>query len=100
MIWDGGALKRLESDVSSVVRETALRAEAGAKAGASVDTGEIRDSIEARRIDAFNWNLDANAEHSSFVEFGTLRMRAQPFFLPALVRARRYFEAELKKLLK
>lgn len=98
--WDGGVLRKLESDVSQVVRETAEQAEADAKRTAPVLTGELRDSIEAGRVNTFNYELKAEAEHASFVEFGTSRMRAQPFFIPALVRAKRYFETELRKLLR
>lgn len=48
-----------------------------------VDTGALRDSIWASGGDTF---VECYAEeyYASFVEFGTWKMAAQPYFIPAL----------------
>lgn len=53
-----------------------------ARAFAAVDTGEMRDKIEETPQ-----GVVARANHSSFNEFGTRYMAAQPFMRPALARA-------------
>ena len=58
----------------------------GAKARAAVDTGAMRDSIE-RALSGGWFSVISLAEYSSFVEFGTTKMAAQPFMQPALEAA-------------
>jgi HK97 gp10 family phage protein len=53
-----------------------------------VDTGTLRDSIEALEIDGDVY-IHASAdqgggEYSAFVEFGTVKMSAQPYVRPAI----------------
>ena len=62
-----------------------------AKRFCPVDTGRLRASIGFHMID---WNqvlvstglrpTSKNTNYASFVEFGTLKMRAQPFMRPAI----------------
>lgn len=90
----------------------AVKAEAEAarddmKRGAPVDTGELRDSIQAE-YDAKKLigRAVATSKHAGFVEHGTDDSPAQPFTAPAAERARRRFpdrvraeiKAELEKL--
>ena len=51
---------------------------------APVDTGELKQSIRARKIDDKTWRVTAHAPHALHVEFGTLRRPATPFLRPAL----------------
>lgn len=48
-----------------------------------VDTGELRDSEHPEPTEN-GANIIAEAEHASYVEFGTYKMKAQPFFRPAI----------------
>lgn len=50
-----------------------------AKAYAAVDTGEMRDKIEKTAS-----GVAARAKHSSYNEWGTYKMQAQPFMRPAI----------------
>lgn len=92
---DGPALDRLlHSPAGPVARDLsrrAVRVDAAAKRLCAVDTGRLRSSI--------NWRLAAdargllaligtNVHYAPHVEFGTFRMRAQPFLRPALQAAR------------
>ena len=51
---------------------------------APVDTGELRQSLRARKVAPKTWRISASAPHALFVEFGTRRTRAQPYLRPAL----------------
>lgn len=51
---------------------------------APVDTGELRDSIEA----VGDGKIVIGADHAAYVEFGTEIMAAQPYARPALYRER------------
>ena len=93
-------LSKLESDVSGVVRATAERAEANAKQHAPIESGELKAKITAVRINNLTYALESNAEHSSYVEYGTVHQRAEPFFTPAIVRAKRFFEDSLRSIFK
>ncbi len=61
---------------SSHVEQTAISL-------AAVDTGYMKSQI--RRVGQnTTWFVEANASYSGFVEYGTRKMRAQPFMRPAL----------------
>lgn len=47
-----------------------------------VDTGELRDSIDGE-ANGYVANCYAKAEHSTYVEEGTSKMKAQPYMRPA-----------------
>lgn len=49
-----------------------------ARSMAAVDTGEMRDGVRATAN-----GVTASAPHSVHVEYGTYKMRAQPFMRPA-----------------
>lgn len=48
-----------------------------------VDTGELRNS-EHIEVEGKDVLIIADADHASYVEFGTSRMRAQPYMRPAI----------------
>jgi len=47
---------------------------------APVDTGHLRDSIRVAEASAERLSVVSEAEYSAYVEFGTYKMSAQPFF--------------------
>jgi HK97 gp10 family phage protein len=54
---------------------------------APFDTGELRDSIHVEEGDRPGmYQVVASAPYAVFVEYGTHKMPAQPFFTPALRR--------------
>lgn len=57
--------------------------EARAKAKVPVRTGALKNSIRASMINPMTWEVVVGQNYGVFVEFGTRRMRAQPFFTPA-----------------
>jgi HK97 gp10 family phage protein len=50
------------------------------QAKAPVDTGFLRDSIRVQEASAERLTVVSEAEYSAYVEFGTYKMSAQPFF--------------------
>lgn len=69
------------------------------------DTGLMADTThkepeEVPAIDATSARVDVVAPqpYSSFVEFGTTRMEAQPWFLPSFESAKRQYRQEARRL--
>ena len=52
----------------------------------AVDTGATLNSTQSRRQDTQGlvWRVGPATEYAPFIEFGTERMRARPFMIPAL----------------
>lgn len=67
-----------------IVRKAALDIEAGAKVRSPVDTGFLRASIQARRVGPAHWRVVVGADYGLYLEYGTARQRAQPYFHPAI----------------
>lgn len=52
-----------------------------------VDTGTLRASVgPAARVKPRLWRLGVGAEYGLYLEYGTIRMAARPFMLPAVER--------------
>ena len=67
-----------------VVRKTAADIEASGKRNAPVDTGHLRGSISTTTsIGGLSAEIGPTASYGAYVEFGTRRMRPQPFMGPA-----------------
>ena len=81
------AMQRFDSGMRQQVyrylHSWASDVKASAVRNAPVKTGHLRSSIFARIRDWVT-EVGADATYAYFVEFGTMRMRAQPFLWPAL----------------
>jgi HK97 gp10 family phage protein len=56
-------------------------------------TGELRDSIEAKREGVGEYSVGAGKFYAIFVEFGTVHVPARPFLVPAAEEARGEIQA-------
>jgi HK97 gp10 family phage protein len=69
----------------------------------AVDTGRLRASI-SHRVETDSGESAAyvgtNVEYAPWLEFGTSRMRARPFMVPAMNRNREWIKATLKSVVK
>lgn len=65
------------------VLQLGLRVEKHAKRLCPVDTGRLRSSIEARRINRNTVFVGTWVNYAEYVEFGTMRNRPRPFLRPA-----------------
>lgn len=70
----------------NVVAEEAERAVNTMKVLVPVRTGFLHDSIGITEFDAekISIKIEAKAPYASYVEHGTVKMHARPFFYPAL----------------
>lgn len=74
----------MEANAERIVAKAALDIEAHAKTRAPVDTGTLKNSIQATRIGDAHWRVTVGADYGLYVEWGTVHMAAQPFFQPAI----------------
>ena len=66
------------------VRKTAADIEASGKRNSPVDTGHLRGSISTTISNGgLSAEIGPTASYGAYVEFGTRRMRPQPFMRPA-----------------
>jgi len=87
-IKGGGKLIAQLSSLLGMDKEEALMAGADEimpymQSITAVDTGELRDS-ESAKAEGGAVYLIAEADHASYIEFGTIKMAAQPFMRPAI----------------
>lgn len=62
-----------------------LQAEGYAQFYAPVDTGRLRNSISHKIADEDAVAIGTNVEYAPYQEFGTSKMKAQPYLKPACV---------------
>lgn len=85
---------KLPNVVSDIVRKAAFDIEANAKAIVPVDTGKLKNSISCEFPTQTSAIIAPHTDYETFVEFGTYKMRAQPYMRPAAERvAPSYFTA-------
>jgi HK97 gp10 family phage protein len=90
-------LKTLEVQTEDDLVRTGLRVQSAARSLCPVDTGRLRSSIVMRKGRdglGFYVEIGTSVSYAPFVEFGTSRMRAQPFLLPAVAQATGFLRAE------
>ena len=81
---------------SKVVRKAGAEVERGAKRLAPVDTGNLRNSIGTSQRGPLTVEVGPTAAYGAYVEFGTYRMRAQPYMGPATDAAEPGFLAAME----
>ena len=91
---------RLPAALAAVVTKTATDLEAQAKGLAPVDTGNLRNSIQAVPQGPLAATVKVGAEYGIYVEFGTYKAPAQPFIVPATEAARPGFVAGIAQALR
>lgn len=117
--------KDIETQISYIIHETASIIVHEAKNRVPVDEGDLRDSIEMKILGKFEARVDVGEFYSVYIEYGTgiyakngdgrktpwsyyypkidswvttRGMVAQPFWIPSLEIAEKYFKAEMRKL--
>lgn len=95
-IWKGDAIRsQLLDRVATELNNAASSMADIARQLAPVDTGYMHDHISQKK-EATSTSLEATveseADYSLYVEFGTVKMDAQPFFTPAFESAKRQLQ--------
>lgn len=82
---------------AAAVNEATLNVQTRSKRNAPVDTGRLRSSIQ---VETFNAGLaqrvGTRVNYAAYQEFGTVKMKAQPFLFPAAEAERPKFEQTLR----
>lgn len=88
----------MDAQVGRVVAKAAKDVEGHAKSRAPVDTGFLRNSIQADRKTEHHWEVTVGAHYGIYLEYGTRHMTARPYFEPAIERVRPGFLAAMRRL--
>lgn len=75
------SLVKSEEELQEVLDKAAAVCEAEAKQDCPVDTGNLRGSIHTEKGHLENI-VGTDVEYAPYVEFGTYKMRAQPYMQP------------------
>lgn len=77
-------IERTGDAVEAALEAIGQRAEGYAKLKAPVDTGRLRNSITHEQRGRDTEVLGTVVEYAPYVEYGTRRAKAQPYFKPAV----------------
>lgn len=92
-------LRLMKESCQKALEAVGLQAEGHAKKKCPVDTGRLRNSI-THTTDEEAAYIGTNVEYAGYVEYGTSRMKAQPYIRPAAsdhgTEYKRIFEEYLK----
>jgi HK97 gp10 family phage protein len=90
----------LNMETDRVIASAAFQVEAEAKVRAPVDTGALKNSIHTEpKGNKTYWVSDA-VEYGIYQEFGTHRMSAHPFMMPAVEKVRKLLDKMFAEIVK
>ena len=94
--------KRLPKGVGPVTRAAGLMTQREAMRRCPVDTGALRSSITSStssdRVNYYSVEVGPTQSYGHYVEFGTSRMRPQPYMVPAFDLVVPQFVSALEQL--
>lgn len=85
--------------IAKALEAIGLQAEGYAKLLAPVDTGRLRNSISHEVVQDTVY-IGTNVEYAAYQEFGTSRMKAQPYLAPAVENHLSEYSALTEAMLK
>ena len=98
---------QLRANVSTVVRKTAMDVEGSAKSLVPVDTGNLKDNIQAQKVEDTLYHVNAATEYARRIEFGfrdadslgrVYDQAGQPYMRPAAEQHRKGFTAAMRQI--
>lgn len=90
--------KGMAIKASNAVFKATKDVEGWGRAHAPVDTGFLSSSIQGRMSGPLDGVVNAGAEYAVYVEYGTSKMGAQPFMVPAAEAVRSSFIAAMSQI--
>ena len=90
---------RIKQQAAEARHEAAQEIGAAAQANAPVRSGELRDSMRVED-DKDSSTVGFTAEYSNYVNSGTSRQAANPFFTAAFIQGKEVFKSKLEEKLK
>jgi HK97 gp10 family phage protein len=76
--------EEFEAELEQALSDAAFAIEGKAKEFCPVDTGRLRNSIHAVKDGHLEYHIQDGTNYGVFQEFGTSKMPAQPFLMPAV----------------
>lgn len=89
---------QMEERASQVVRKSAIDIEARAKAVVPVDTGALKASIQSEH-NGLQSVVSVGQDYGIFVNYGTYKMAARPFFTSAIEVVTPAFHEAMRQLI-
>lgn len=89
----------LNRKIALALDKVGFKAEDHVKALAPVDTGRLRASI-THLVDDRSVTIGTNVEYAKYQEFGTSKMKAQPFLKPGIMNNMEQFKEIIRNELK
>ena len=77
--------------LDKAARIAAFTIERTSKVDCPYDTGDTRNSIEAREAGELAWTIGPTTHYAPHLEFGTIHMTARPFMIPNAEKERPRF---------
>lgn len=84
----------MQGKAAAAVAKAVFEAEAAAKTFVAVDTGTLKGSITAQ-VDGLEGAIFTGVDYAPYQEFGTYKMPAHPFFIPAIESVRETFLSDM-----
>lgn len=96
----GAVQADIKKAVAVEIERSARTIEGEAKQKVAVDTGTLRRSINTKMASGgLSATVAAGTNYGRFVEFGTRRMGARPFLIPAFEREKPKLIAAIRRIL-
>ena len=96
--------RQVEGKVIAATKVAAFAVERKAKEKSPVDTGANRSSIYVAEVDGIGgapaYRIGPTMDYSAFLEFGTFKMPARPYMVPALESETPRFKEAIAQLMK
>jgi HK97 gp10 family phage protein len=87
---------RVHQELARVVEETAEQVRDAAQEQAPVRTGALRGSIRSEMTGELEATVTVGQTYGVYVEFGTSKQSAQPYFTPAFAGAEQRFYVQVR----
>lgn len=88
-------IKQAPEKARKIVARTAFAVQGKAAVLTPKDTHALENSITAKQVGPFTYWVHDGVEYGIYQEFGTSRMAAHPFMVPAVESVREQFEREI-----
>lgn len=96
-------LEKLSNDVKEKVKRelvwAGVETQNRARVNCPVDTGTLRNSITYEPKGDFDVVVGAYTDYASYVEYGTRKMNAQPYLIPAFEEVSKELYTRLQQIL-
>lgn len=76
--------RQIQKNLHTAVSKSGLMVKSDARAACPVKSGDLRGSIRARTA-GLTSTVAAGMHYAGYVEFGTYKMAAKPYLVPALI---------------